>query len=446
MTNRNLADLSLDASWIFPVLPRGRLFKDCSLLIKGDTIIGIEPTASVAERYEVKQRLNLDQQLLMPGLINCHGHAAMSLLRGYADDLPLQTWLEEHIWPTESHSVNEQFVYDGTRLAIAEMLLSGTTCFSDMYFYPESSAKAAHESGMRAHIMFPVMDAANNWARDADDALHKGLTLRDVFRSQALIDVGFGPHAPYTISDGVLKRIATYAEELQAPVQIHLHETEQEVQQSLETYGVRPIERLHNLGLLGPLTQCVHMTQLQPQDQALLEATGAHVIHCPQSNMKLASGSCKVQALLDAEVNVALGTDGAASNNDLNMFAELQTAALLGKLVANNPAALNTQTTLELATINGAKAMGIDDKVGSLEKGKQADVIAVDFSSLQAQPTFNPLSQLIYTGIGQAVRHSWVAGRQLVDNFQLTAMNTDELSAAGQRWQQHIHSQGSTPR
>ncbi len=439
MTQRISIDLSLDASWVLPVVPRGSLFKACSVLIQGSEIVDIKPHAEVDRHYQVKKHVDLQGRLLMPGLINCHGHAAMTLLRGYADDLPLESWLQQHIWPAEARWVNEEFVEDGTRLAIAEMLLSGTTCFSDMYFYPEIAATVAHDAGMRAQIVFPVFDFANNWSKDADDGIHKGLSLRDNYRSHPLITVGFGPHAPYTVNDDALKRISTYAEELQAPVQIHLHEVADEVEKSVQQYGKRPIERLQELGLLSPLTQCVHMTQVENKtDIPLLTEHGAHIIHCPQSNMKLAAGHCPVHSMQQAGINIALGTDGAASNNDLDLFSELQTAALLAKLTSGNPAAVDATTALEMATINGAKTMGLEDKLGSLEAGKQADIIAVDLSSIASQPLYKPVSQLVYTGGGNRVSHSWVAGQMLVEDGHLRRINANELHKAAQKWHSRL--------
>lgn len=437
MTSKTPADVALDATWILPVAPRGRVYRDCSLLIKGDNILAIVPSHQVDERFEVRQHVALPNQLLMPGLVNCHGHSAMTLLRGFADDLPLDTWLQKHVWPAENRLVNEDFVADGARLAIGEMLLSGTTCFSDMYFFPEVTAQVAHEAGIRTQLFFPLLDFANNWSRDAADALHKGLKLRDTYRSHPLINVGFGPHAPYTLSDASLQKIATYAEELQAPVQIHLHETAAEVEKAVADTGQRPIERLENIGLLGPLTQCVHMTQVTASDIERLTANGAHVIHCPESNMKLASGACPVAGLLDAGVNVALGTDGAASNNDLDMLAETRTAALLAKLTSGNPAAVDAATAIELATLNGAKALGQDDRLGSLEAGKQADVIAVDLSALGTLPVHQPLSQLVYSNAAR-VKNVWVAGRQLVRDSQLTTISAEALRVAAGKWQQLI--------
>jgi 5-methylthioadenosine/S-adenosylhomocysteine deaminase len=307
-----------------------------------------------------------------------------------------------------------------------------------MYFYPEQTAQLAQQAQMRAQISFPLFDFPSPWGLGPDDYFAKGLELHDNFRSSPLVRIGFGPHAPYTLSDDPLKKVGVLAQELDAPVHIHLHETASEVEDSLKQHGKRPSQRLMDLGLLSPLTQCVHMTQVDNSDLALLQQTGAHVIHCPESNLKLASGFCPVQQLLDAGVNVALGTDGAASNNDLNLLGELKTAALLAKAVSGNAAALDAHTALRLATLNGAKALGLDDKIGSLEVGKSADITAIDLSDLEAQPLYNPASQLVYTDSGRRISHVWVAGKALLLSRQLQTLNERELLAKARWWRQQI--------
>ncbi|MCB1842480.1 MAG: TRZ/ATZ family hydrolase, partial [Halioglobus sp.] len=363
------ADTVINAAWVVPVLPHGAVLKDYSVVITGERITALLPHAEAAA-VEAAQTLDLPKHVLLPGLINCHGHAAMSLLRGYADDQPLMPWLQEHIWPAESAHVSEAFVADGTELAIAEMLRSGTTTFSDMYFFPNACAATAQRAGIRCQITFPVFDFPTAWGRDADDYISKGLALRDSCKHSSLVKVGFGPHAPYTVCEENLAKVATYAAELDAVVHIHLHETGAEVLQAVEATGERPLDTLHRLGLLGPRTQCVHMTDLGTQDMTLLAETGSHVVHCPLSNMKLASGTCPVSELQRRGVNVALGTDSAASNNSLNLFVEMQMAALLAKLSSADAAALPAADALAMATINGARAMGLEDQLGSLEPGK----------------------------------------------------------------------------
>ena len=433
-------DTLLHPDWIVPVVPRGVVLEKHSLAISDGRISHILPRAK-ARDLQAAEVLDLPGQALMPGLINLHGHAAMSLLRGYADDLPLMPWLEQHIWPAEGQHVSAEFVADGTELAIAEMLRSGTTTFSDMYFFPDAAAAAVISSGIRCQLVFPVLDFPTAWARDADEYISKGLRLRDDLKHQGLVTVGFGPHAPYTVSRPNLQKVATLAAELDVPIQIHLHETTGEVLAAVEENGERPLDTLNAIGLLGPRTQCVHMTDLGDQDIALLAATGAHVVHCPQSNMKLAAGACPTARLLNKGVNGALGTDGAASNNDLNMFGEMQAAALLGKLTAADAAALPAEDSLYMATMGGARAMGLADHIGSLETGKQADLITVDLSGPECQPLYNPLSQLVYACNGSQVTNSWVAGNILVRDRELTRINVTDLLSRCAQWQQKINTE-----
>ncbi|BFM16525.1 TRZ/ATZ family hydrolase [Maricurvus nonylphenolicus] len=434
-------DTLIHAGWIIPVIPENQVLSECSLAINDGRIAAIVPTTEAKSRFSATEELDLTQHLIIPGLINAHGHAAMSLLRGFADDHPLQTWLEEHIWPAEGQWVDAEFVKDGTELALAEMIRSGTTCFSDMYFFPEAAAKAAFESGIRAQITFPVFDFPSAWGQGPDEYLSKGLALNDDYRSNELITIGFGPHAPYTVSDEPLQRIATIAEEMQAPIQIHLHETAFEVDEAVKNTGKRPIQRLADLGLLSPLTQCVHMTQISDDDLELLKSTGAHIVHCPESNLKLASGFCPVDKLQQTGINVALGTDGAASNNDLDLLGELRTAALLAKGVSGNASALNAHQAIRMTTLNGAKAMGIDHVTGSLETGKAADVIAIAFDELESMPLYNPASQLVYAQRSHRITHSWVNGKCLMHDRQLQTLSEHEIITKAQRWQKKIAGQ-----
>ena len=431
-------DTLIHARWIIPVVPEKRVYENCSLAISGGTITAILPSNEARNRFAPKEEHQLGDQLLIPGLINTHNHAAMSLLRGFADDQPLMTWLEKHIWPAEKQWVGPEFVADGTRLAMAEMLRSGTTTFSDQYFFPEATAAAAREAGMRAQIAFPIIDFPNNWSRNGDDAIEKGLALRDDYRSHSRIGLAFAPHAPYTVGDETLKKIAIYADELGMAVQMHLHETAGEVERAISDTGIRPAQRLHNLGLLSPQMLCVHMTAVDDSDIALLQKTGAHIAHCPRSNLKLASGFTPVARLLDAGINVAIGTDGAASNNGLDMLAETNTAALLAKAVSGQADAVPAHQALAMATINGARALGIDDVTGSIEVGKAADLCAIDLSELEQQPLHDPLSQLIYTANGHHVRNVWVAGKQLLRDRKLTTLNEEELKQRAGNWRDRI--------
>jgi 5-methylthioadenosine/S-adenosylhomocysteine deaminase len=431
-------DLLINSRWIIPVVPENRVFENCALAIDQQKIVGIYPQAEAQSKFDPLAEVDLDDHILMPGLVNAHGHAAMSLLRGYADDLPLQPWLEEHIWPVEARVLSAEFVADGTNLAMAEMIKTGTTCFADMYFFADTVAEQVQRSGMRSQIGFTVFDFPTAGGKDPDDYIHKGLQLRDIYKGDGLIKIACAPHAPYTVGDETMRRIATYANELDMPVHIHCHETAQEVADSLKLYGCRPLQRLDDLGVLLPQTQLVHMTQIDDSDIRLIQDNNCHVVHCPESNLKLASGFCPVGKLIDAGINVAIGTDGAASNNDLDLFGELKTAALLAKAVADDASVLDAHAALRMATISGAKALGWDDQIGSLEAGKSADMIAVEISSLSQKPLYNPASQLVYSNASSQVTHSWVAGKALLRERSLVTLDEDNLIRRADAWRNQI--------
>jgi 5-methylthioadenosine/S-adenosylhomocysteine deaminase len=431
------ADTVIFPRWILPVSDGDPVLDNHALAMSNGLISAILP-AEQARSIATNETIELPQQILMPGLINAHGHAAMSLLRGMADDHPLHIWLNDHIWPAEGKWVNEEFVNDGAALAMAEMLKTGTTCFSDMYFFPSVAAELAHRIGMRAQFAFPIFDFPSAWGSGPDEYFRKGLALRDKFKQSDLIQIAFGPHAPYTVGDEALSRVAMLSHETQSNVQIHLHETQQEVDDAVAATGKRPIERLAELGLLGPRTQCVHLTAINDDDIALLALYGCHAVHCPESNLKLASGFSPVEKMRKAGINVALGTDGAASNNDLDLFGEMRTAAMLAKAVAGDATALPDIAALRMATINGAKALGIDHLVGSLEIGKQADMISVDLSDLAQQPLYSPVSQLVYSNISHQVSHSWIKGQRMLDNGALTQLDSQELVKKAEYWRQRI--------
>jgi 5-methylthioadenosine/S-adenosylhomocysteine deaminase len=431
-------DLLINSRWIIPVVPENRVFEHCALAIDQQKIVGIYPQAEAQVKFDPVSVVDLADHILMPGLVNAHGHAAMSLLRGYADDLPLQPWLEEHIWPVEARVLSAEFVADGTNLAMAEMIKTGTTCFADMYFFADTVAEQVQRSGMRSQIGFTVFDFPTAGGKDPDDYIHKGLKLRDTYKGDGLIKIACAPHAPYTVGDDTMRRIATYANELEMAVHIHCHETAQEVADSLKLHGCRPLQRLDDLGVLLPQTQLVHMTQIDDTDIRLIQDNNCHVVHCPESNLKLASGFCPVGKLIDAGINVAIGTDGAASNNDLDLFGELKTAALLAKAVANDASVLDAHAALRMATINGAKALGWDDQIGSLEAGKSADMIAVEISSLSQKPLYNPASQLVYSNAGSQVTHSWVAGKALLRERSLVTLDEENLIRRADAWRNQI--------
>lgn len=430
-------DLLLLPTWLVPVEPAGVVLRDHGLGIRDGQIVLIAPRAE-ALRHKAREVRELADCLLAPGLVNAHGHAAMTLLRGIADDLPLMTWLREHIWPAEGKWVDDAFVRDGTNLAIAEQIKGGITCFSDMYFYPQVATECVHNAGVRAQITIPVLNFPVPGARDATEALRKGLQLFDDLKQHPRIRIAFGPHAPYTVSDDKLEEIRMLADELDAGIHMHVHETAQEVADALAEHGERPLARLARLGLLGPRFQAVHMTQIDDNDLALLVEHNCSVIHCPESNLKLASGFCPVERLWQAGVNVAIGTDGAASNNDLDLLGETRTAALLAKAVAGSATALDAHSALRMATLNGARALGLENQIGSLETGKLADLVAFDLSGLAQQPVYDPVSQLIYASGRDCVKHVWVGGKQLLDDGRLTRMYEQELIDTAKHWGRQI--------
>ncbi len=431
-------DTLIHAHWIIPVEPENVVYENHTLVINHGLIVDLLPTAQANQKYQASSVENLLQHALIPGFINSHTHAAMTLMRGIADDLPLHDWLQQHIWPLEKKWVSEAFVSDGTDLAIAEMLRGGTTCFNDMYFFPEIAARQAIKHGMRAAIGLILIDFSTAWAENAESYLEKGLALHENLRHEPLITTPFAPHAPYTVSDQPLQKITMYAQQLDLPIHIHLHETEFEVQQQLAQTGQTPLQRLDGLGLLSPNLLAVHMTQLSEADIALVAKTGAHIVHCPESNLKLASGFCPVNACLAAGINVALGTDGAASNNDLDMLGEMRTAALIGKGVAKDASAVNAMTVLKMATINGAKALGLEKVCGSLEIGKAADVVAIDLQHLETLPLYHPISHIVYACSRHQVTDVWVAGKPLLKQRHLTTFDEEALKGKVKLWQQRL--------
>ncbi|GIX22707.1 MAG: N-ethylammeline chlorohydrolase [Gammaproteobacteria bacterium] len=431
-------DLLVEARWVIPVVPRAAVLEDHAVAVRGGRILEILPAAEARRRYRAERVVQRPDHALIPGLVNAHTHAAMTLFRGLADDRPLMVWLQEHIWPAEQKWVDERFVLDGTRLAAAEMIKGGTTCFADMYFFPDAVAEVARSTGLRAAVGLIVLDFPTVWAQDPDEYLSKGAALHDKLRAERRLYTFFAPHAPYTVSDAPLEKLGTLAEELDIPIMIHLHETAGEVDEAVAREGRRPFARLDALGLVSPRLMAVHMTQLEPAEIARLAETGAHVVHCPESNLKLASGFCPVQALLEAGVNVALGTDGAASNNDLDLIGEMRTAALLAKAVSGDAAAVPAAQALEMATLGGARALGLDGEIGSLEPGKWADLVAVDLGVLESQPVYDPLSHLVYCTQRNQVSDVWVAGRPLLQNRALVDLDEGELIACAEGWRARI--------
>lgn len=433
MTEKNI-DTLIVCDWVIPVSPGDPVLEDHAVAVHQGRILDILPAAQARQRYAALQIHDLPQHVLMPGFVNAHTHAAMNLFRGMSDDLALMEWLNNHIWPAERKWMSEEFVADGSRLAIAEMIKSGTTCFNDMYFFPDVTARVARQAGIRATIGMIVIDFPSAWAEGPDDYLHKGLALHDEYRNHPLIQTALAPHAPYTVSDEPLSRVRLLADELDIPVHIHLHETNDEIKGSLRDHGERPLARLQRLGLLNPQLIAVHMTQLTDAEITLAAESGIHVVHCPQSNLKLASGFCPVGKLLRAGVNLGIGIDGAASNNDLDMLDEMRTAAILAKAVDGDARTLPAAAALRAATINGARALGIDDITGSLEIGKSADMIAINLDALATQPVHHPISQIVYAGARHQVSYVWVAGKPLLARGDLVTLDEQAILDNSREW------------
>jgi 5-methylthioadenosine/S-adenosylhomocysteine deaminase len=433
-------DSLIHARWIVPVEPDGTVYEHHSLAVNEGRILEILPAQQARAAYQPAVEHHLSRHLLIPGLVNAHTHAAMTLLRGIADDLPLDEWLHRHIWPAESRWVNEEFVHDGTQLAIAEMLRSGTTCFNDMYFFPDVTARVAAHSGIRACVGLIVLDFPTVWAQDADEYISRGLTVHDRYRGDPLVSTLFAPHAPYTVSDRPLEHIRVLADELDIGIHMHVHETAGEVGKAVEQTGRRPLARLQELGVTSPALLAVHMTQLTADEIRQYAASGGHIVHCPESNMKLASGFAPVAELSRAGINVALGTDGAASNNDLDMLGEMRSAALLGKAVSGDASALPAAAVLRMATLNGAQALGLGEHTGSLTPGKWADLTAVRLDILESRPLYDPVSQLVYACSREQVTDVWVAGQHLLKERRLTTLDGDEILDKTADWQTKIRS------
>ncbi len=437
MTALRNVDLIIDARFVVPVQPGGVL-EEHSVVVDGGRILAVLPTIQAHAEYRCTRHCSLASHALIPGLVNLHTHAAMSLMRGLADDLPLMQWLKEHIWPAEAQHVSREFVYDGTLLACAEMIRGGVTCFNDMYFFPEESARAALSAGMRAGLGLICIEFPTAYASDAQDYLHKGLAMRDAFKHEPLLSFCMAPHAPYTVSDASFGQIVTYAEELQIPIHLHLHETQDEIRESVERFGVRPVERLRRLGVLGPALIAVHAVHLDPGEIALMAESNSSVAHCPSSNLKLASGIAPAAAMLEAGVNLGVGTDGSASNNRLDVFQEMRTAALLAKGNSLQPTALRAEAALAMGTLGGARALGLAHEIGTIEPGKSADLTAVNLSGLEMSPCYHPVSHLVYAAGREQVSHVWVRGQPLLEDSRLTTIDTAALAAKAAFWQQRI--------
>lgn len=431
-------DLLIEARWVVPVEPHAVVLENHAVAVQGDRIVALLPIAEARTVYTPRERVELGEHALMPGLVNSHTHNPMTLLRGLADDLPLMVWLQQHIWPAEAKVIGPEFVRDGVELAVAEMLRGGTTCANENYFFPDAIGATYRRMGFRAVVGLPVIEFPTPWAKTQDEYFARAGEVHDSFIGDGLITTAFAPHAPYTVSDESFERIRVLSDQLDIPVHLHTHETAHEVEDEKAKSGLRPFQRLQKLGLVNDRLIAVHMTQLTDGEIAACAAAGVSVVHCPESNLKLASGFCPAEKLRLAGVNVAIGTDGCASNNDLDMFGEMRTAALLAKAVAGDAAAFDAAFALRAATLNGAKAIGLEAKIGSIEVGKQADFAAVRLSELETQPMFHVISQLVYATGRHQVSDVWIAGKRKLTSRELVDVDTAAILDKTRAWRERI--------
>ncbi len=427
-------DLLIESRWIAPVEP-DVVLKDHAVAIHKGRILAILPASQARNRYKAERETRLEDHILIPGLINLHTHAAMSLMRGMADDLPLMEWLQKHIWPTEAEHMSAQFVHDGTLLACTEMLKGGITCFNDMYFFPDAAASAAAQLGMRAMIGITTLEFPTPYASDAGDYLNKGLAARENWRDNPLIGFCLAPHAPYTVSDSSFERILTLSEQLNLPIHCHIHETREEIEKSLQAHRKTPLSRLKKLGLLGPGFIGVHAVHMSDEDIRIIAETGSSIAHCPTSNLKLASGIAPVAKMQQFGINIGLGTDGAASNNRLDILGEMRLASLLAKGTTGDATALPAREILRMATLNGATALGLNHEIGSIVPGKAADLCAISLGDIGAKPCFDPVSHLIHVADRNAVSHVWIAGNCCVENKNIQNTEQNSLVSRVALWQ-----------
>lgn len=431
-------DLLIEARWVVPVEPHDVVLEHHAVAVDGDRIVAVLPISEARDAYAPRERVELGEHVLIPGLINTHTHNPMTLMRGLADDLPLMVWLQQHIWPVEAKVIGPEFVRDGVELAVAEMIRGGTTCANENYFFPDTIGATYRKLGFRAMVGLPIIEFPSAWAKTQDEYFERAGETHDAFRNDALIRTAFAPHAPYTVSDESFERIRVLADQLDIPVHLHLHETAHEIEEERKKSGLRPFQRLQKLGLVNDRLIAVHMTQLTDGEIAACAEAGVSVVHCPESNLKLASGFCPAEKIRKAGVNLAIGTDGCASNNDLDMFGEMRTAALLAKAVAEDAAAFDAGFTLRGATINAAKALGMEEQIGSIEAGKQADLAAVRLSDLETQPLFHIISQLVYATGRHQVSDVWIAGKRKLAERELVDMDTADILTRTHAWRERI--------
>lgn len=431
-------DQLIHAKWIVTCEDNNQILEDHAIAVKDGKIHAIIPGKDAEQKFDCQTTSTFSSHAITPGFINTHTHLAMNVFRGLADDLELMDWLNNYIWPAEGKWVSNELVADASMMAMAEMIRCGTVCFNDMYFYLNATAKAAEQAGVRGFIGMTVIGVPTSWAKTTDEYFAKALDFYAEYKDNPRITPTWAPHSTYSVEIEDLEKINQYAHDQDTRINIHLHEAPSEIAHSLEKHGKHPLHRLNKINMVSKRLIGVHMTQVDKKDLEILIDKRPQIVHCPESNMKLNSGQCPVQRLLDAGLNVSLATDGAASNNDLDMLGEMRTAALLGKVTANDPRALSAETALKMATINGAKTLGIDHITGSLTPGKSADFIAIDLNQIETRPLYHPISQIVYAASRHQVTDVWAAGKQLLKQRELQTMDEKELLEKADSWRDKI--------
>ncbi|CAI5721104.1 unnamed protein product [Hyaloperonospora brassicae] len=446
-TTLQSVDLIIFAAYVVPVIPRNAILSDHAIVVDKSRIVALLPRVEAITRFVGVDERHLSAHIVTPGLVNLHTHSAMTLLRGLADDKALCDWLVQDIWPTEAAFVCPEFVKAGMTHAVAEMLRCGTTCCNDMYFFPNEVCRVLEETGFRGAVGQIIMEFPGPYGSGPDEYLRKAEPNLEKYAPGChdLITVTMAPHAPYTVSDTSLQRADALAKKYKARVHMHLHETASECSDSenlnrasmschQSDQNLRPLANLKRMDLLSERLICTHMTQLTETEMDAVAAAGAHVVHCPSSNLKLASGIAPVTEMIKRGVNVGIGTDGAASNNSLDMLSEMKLTAILAKAQTLQCSSLPAVEVLQMATLNGARALGLDQDIGSIEVGKRADVIAIKCDSVEMIPMYNAISHIVYVAGREHVSDVWINGKHLLDDHKLTTIDEAQVKQSVREW------------
>src|SRR6266404_1054059 len=435
---KTVVDLIVRGGTVVTMDGARRVIENGGVAIKNGRIVAVDNMAAIDRNYAAREVVNAAGKVVIPGLINGHTHVPMTLFRGLADDLDLQEWLTKYIFPAEARNVNEEFVRVGTRLGLAEMIRSGTTTYCDMYYFEDAIADETFKAGMRGVLGETVIDfpVADNKTNEQAMAYVEKFVSR--WKGNALIVPAIAPHAPYTVSEDHLRAIRAFSDRTGAPIVTHISETKREVDDSIKAKGARPVDYLNRIGFLSNRVIAAHMVWPSAEELGVLKEIGVGIVHNPQSNMKLASGVAPVPEMLKDDLPVGLGTDGAASNNDLNVWEEMDTAAKLHKLISKDPKVVSAEEAFEMATIRGARALHLEKEIGSIEKGKRADLVIVDLDDLNQTPYYNIYSDLVYAAKAGDVRTVIIEGRVVMRDRRLLTLNEETIKADARRYRERI--------